>query len=238
MGRRKGYDHPFEAGDVVVYKEVSPYGAMPPRRARLFREVFESWGVDVPPETMSALREAEESAGVVDHEATRERARKLQEGFWDALAACGMDTPKALAAEIGVSERTARRYISDPTSVTKEAYQRMLKSERLCVYVSYASLGIGMDRARAYVESKSKRKLAFDPEIPAMARRLMRAFLLLQKGQMGTVLEVAESMVGHGQGTGEIMSCNYIRGWILSSGLMDADELPIDTSLFPDHIRL
>ena len=160
-------------------------------------------------------------------DAARERTRRLQQGFWDALGACGMDNPRALAAEIDVSERTARRYINDPATVTEDAYQKMLGSDRMGAFILNARFGGSIEHAREYASRTS----VFDPEIPAMAKRLVVSFLSLGKENMRHVLACAEglSSVRTEQSLGEIVTCNWVRGRIINGGFMTQDELPLDT---------
>ncbi len=165
----------------------------------------------------------------------RGRANELRRAFRDALAACGLDTPKALAREIGVSERTARKYINDPETVTEDAFNRMMGSDRLAEYVACARYGVSMDYAQAYVDSAS----AFDSEIPDMTKRLIGAYLRLPKGLMGDALHLVEAASrGAEQSTGESITCNWIRGKVAESGLMSSDELPLDSASLPEDARL
>lgn len=156
--------------------------------------------------------------GTIDERATREATDRLRQSAYEAFAACGIESPGELAGEIGCSERVARNYFNDPATITKDAYQKMLGSERLSAFIFAARFGVGMEYARLAATARP----ALDPEMVEMTRRIIRSFLRLSKEGMDHVLAVANAFAGNDQqSVGERVTCNYIRGRISEPGFID-----------------
>lgn len=214
VGTSKGdKSHPFVAG------EVRDYGGIRPETARSLLQARDA-GVDfgLAPDECEMLREQAENPGTPDPEASRERKNRLTDAAHEAFRACGIGSPRELAEEIGCSERAARNYFNDPTTITEWAYQKMLGSERLGLFVLAARFGADMEYARLYATAEP----VFDPEMVEMTRHVIRSFLRLSKEDMSHLLAVADAFAASDhQSVGERATCNYIRGKVSEPGFVD-----------------
>ncbi|ERL12814.1 hypothetical protein HMPREF1248_1569 [Coriobacteriaceae bacterium BV3Ac1] len=161
--------------------------------------------------------------GTVDERATREATGRLKQGVYEAFEASGINSPRELAEEIGRSERTARKYFNNPATITKDAYQKMLKSKRLGAFILAARYGSSMEYAKLVATAEP----VCDPEMVEMTQRIIRSFLRLSKEDMGHVLAAADAFAKRNQqNQAERITCNYIRGKISKPGFFNlASEL-------------